>query len=433
METPLSSRRRGPRWCLETRKLDVGSNNSSATSTPSSNHRGCSILPTTPSAGLLRRPLDFEDDDDIMPSTQNFNADSEVFWNYEASPETRAKFHKCLAESDLDDEDKKSQPTKIKSSTPAFKLKYVCTAKQPSINNILADKNFLLMKELCDKIDAEKESRLSQADTSPKKSEIDESPKPSLSDTSDPFAKDDSFLVMCSQAIDEKLSKPSTSNKKDSPLDSNSNHTSSHTFKMPKFEPKKKTHSPPRESSSVTESNVFDEDDAEEFEMLLSQIDIPAEPVTDFAKIKPSKSVGLAKDQPIPVQNHSRPVGLVQNQSRPVGPVQSQPKPELLNSNRVNSNLFKRFKSADDARGTVSTSVAKSGVPSSYPPTRETSSKSFRRVNSVPETPPGPLPGGRQTPQMVTPKCSKAEIERKRQEAIKRRIVNSQRPQELKR
>jgi hypothetical protein len=51
----------------------------------------------------------------------------------------------------------------------------------------------------------------------------------------------------------------------------------------------------------------------------------------------------------------------------------------------------------------------------------------FRRINSEPETPPGPLPGGRQAAAAVAPKCTKEEIECKRQEALRRRLANSQR------
>jgi hypothetical protein len=39
---------------------------------------------------MVRGYIDFEEEDDaIMPSTQMFPSDKEVFWNYEASPKTR--------------------------------------------------------------------------------------------------------------------------------------------------------------------------------------------------------------------------------------------------------------------------------------------------------------------------------------------------------
>ena len=97
---------------------------------------------------------------------------------------------------------------------------------------------------------------------------------------------------------------------------------------------------------------------------------------------------------------------------------------------------FKRFKSADDAAresqlqkcsavSTTTTTPPNGNRPSNYGSNSRVTS-TFRRVNSVPETPPGPLPGGRQTAPTVVPKCSKEEIERKRQEALKKRQLNSQ-------
>ena len=108
---------------------------------------------------------------------------------------------------------------------------------------------------------------------------------------------------------------------------------------------------------------------------------------------------------------------------------------------------FKRFKSADDAAresqlqkcttaSTTSTAAAATTTTTTTPPSsgnrpanygaNSRVTTTFRRVNTVPETPPGPLPGGRQTTPTIVPKCTKEEIERKRQEALKKRQMNSQ-------
>ena len=125
------------------------------------------------------------------------------------------------------------------------------------------------------------------------KSEVDE----------DPFDKDDSFFVQCSQALDEEEVKSSSRRS----LDSNSNHT----FKVPEVKriasplipttkslPATSTNAkgtlpkslpvPTSKSSTATstsskpvsskvDDNFFDDEDDGEFEMLLSQIELPTE------------------------------------------------------------------------------------------------------------------------------------------------------------
>lgn len=92
---------------------------------------------------------------------------------------------------------------------------------------------------------------------------------PEKSDSSDPFDEDDSFLVECSQAIEEKAL---TSNIQPNSIQPNCNHE----FKMPScVEPSTSE----LKASTSHEVSVFDDDD-DEFEMMLSQIEIPEAPKT---------------------------------------------------------------------------------------------------------------------------------------------------------
>ena len=175
-----------------------------------------------------------------------------------------------------------------------------------------------------------------------------ESPLNNTWDEDDPFGQDDSFLVQCSQAIDEDLTRQSAMSKSSSmsassnSLDSNSNHT----FKKPELTVKKLSSSKPSStmtsSSSIVTSqassnDVFDDDDSEEFEMLLSQIDIPKVPTPK--KPIPFKTTTLSKQtilqkQTVPIVTASRviqpsavkgPPRPALAQPQPVKPVMAQP------------------------------------------------------------------------------------------------------------
>ena len=185
-----------------------------------------------------------------------------------------------------------------------------------------------------------------------------ESPLNNTWDEDDPFGQDDSFLVQCSQAIDEDLTRQSAMSKSSSSsnsLDSNSNHT----FKKPELTVKKLSSSKPSStmtsSSSIVTSqassnDVFDDDDSEEFEMLLSQIDIPKVPTPKkpipFKTTTQSKQTILQKQtvpivtasgviQPSAVKGPPRPA-LAQPQplksvlAQPVKPVMAQPVKPVL-------------------------------------------------------------------------------------------------------
>ena len=96
--TPVSSRRRGPRWLVPSKKLDIGASPVRGSSTASSSRDADSTCsPVTPSVELQRQMIEFEDDyDEVMPCTQNYQGGREVFWNYEASPKTRYKLQRTL-------------------------------------------------------------------------------------------------------------------------------------------------------------------------------------------------------------------------------------------------------------------------------------------------------------------------------------------------
>jgi hypothetical protein len=139
-----------------------------------------------------------------------------------------------------------------------------------------------------------------EAEASPQLTSADQSAG-DQSSTGDPFDADDSFLVQCSQAIEDTVTSVSHShrstdtsvnhshrttdtftntNANDShrSTDSNGHHShrttdtnANHRFKVPETKPAVS------KPDLRADSTVFDEDDSEEFEMLLSQIEIPAE------------------------------------------------------------------------------------------------------------------------------------------------------------
>ena len=226
------------------------------------------------------------------------------------------------------------------------------------------------------------------AETTPQQSPLNKSETDTW-DEDDPFGQDDSFLVQCSQAIDEDLTRQSAMSKSSSKsnpssmsssansLDSNSNHT----FKKPEMTIKKLSSSSlSRPASTVTSSNstvtsqtssndVFDDDDSEEFEMLLSQIDIPKVPSPQnpnsfktTTATTHSKQTLLAKQglpsttvtasstssrvlqqsaitgPPKPVLAQPQPSKPVMVQPQPSKPVSTQPQPS---NSRVNTNLVR--------------------------------------------------------------------------------------------
>ena len=175
-------------------------------------------------------------------------------------------------------------------------------------------------------------------------SKAEETFEPKAEEEEDPFAEDDSFLVECSQAIDKMTSSNATSSSNMSSssntfnssnsLDSNSNHK----FKLPEavkkhpspqtltFNSKSKTSTvAPRLSTKPIQngdSSVFDEDDSEEFEMLLSQFELPAETAS-------SKSASNAAETSKPIQVQPPPRSVL-----------NQPDRQNL---RVNTNLVNIF------------------------------------------------------------------------------------------
>jgi hypothetical protein len=161
--------------------------------------------------------------------------------------------------------------------------------------------NFLFLAGLAEKI--ENKSKSSSSTSSPTVQPSSPRSENSIAEEKleadeDPFDKDDSFFVQCSQALDEDEMKSSSGRS----LDSNSNHT----FKVPEVKripsplipatksstvtslvtkgslskslsmpTSKSDTAPPSSSSSKVEDNFFDDEDDGEFEMLLSQIELP--------------------------------------------------------------------------------------------------------------------------------------------------------------
>ena len=114
----------------------------------------------------------------------------------------------------------------------------------------------------------------------------EDSPVSSGSGSDDPFDQDDSFLVQCSQAIEEKEFQRKPQQPQQPSVDSNSNH---HQFKVPRPTVVTKTVDAPASTHASGDASVFDDDDAEEFESLLSQIEIPETVASSGAK--PSKNI----------------------------------------------------------------------------------------------------------------------------------------------
>ena len=189
-----------------------------------------------------------------------------------------------------------------------------------------------------------------------------------VDDEDDPFADDDSFLVEYSQALDQLISSNATNSSNSSnTLDSNSNHkfklpdvvkkfpsplatstavSKSKTSTVTSSKSKSSTVSPMSSSASTASplssntstlsstktvktddfSSVFDDDDdSEEFEYLLSQIELP--PATAAASKSASHVVKPA--------SHSVKSNVIQPQPRPVIN-----QPNHLNS-RVSTNLVR--------------------------------------------------------------------------------------------
>jgi hypothetical protein len=188
-----------------------------------------------------------------------------------------------------------------------------------------------------------------------------------VDDEDDPFADDDSFLVEYSQALDQLISSNATNSSNSSnTLDSNSNHkfklpdvvkkfpsplatstavSKSKTSTVTSSKSKSSTVSPMSSSASTASplssntstssstktvktddfSSVFDDDDSEDFEYLLSQIELP--PATAAASKSASHVVKPA--------SHSVKSNVIQPQPRPVIN-----QPNHLNS-RVSTNLVR--------------------------------------------------------------------------------------------
>ena len=189
---------------------------------------------------------------------------------------------------------------------------------------------------------------------------------------------DDSFLISASQAI-EKLPEQESPARKMSKARQNTANSSS--YSNMRSESKKKTPCAKKKLEIV--SDPFDDGD-DSFDLLMSQID---EKVIN--KAKPSSSATKLVKAPTPKFSNRNTTHSVNSKS---------------------SGEFKRFHSADDNKDN-----------SRYVP----------RSNSSPDVPVirQGLPGGRQTgsssSSQIKPKCSQADIERKRLEALKRRRNHS--------
>ena len=293
-----------------------------ASSTPLSTPTSGRTLGSVNGRKFHRKSPRFSADDDIMPCTQAMaNSDTGVFWNYEASPSAKAKLNRLLS-ADSDDEDRLPSPKPV---TPAVKLRMRAKARASPIKFDQEALDMLeSMRDIYAKIQAHAKPEV------PPEPLVKESPKKGESFADD--SADNSFLIACTQAAEEEAFKkppktskrPEVNNKKQVPI-------------KPSNLPQKK----------LNKSTAFDDDD--EFDMMLSQMEVP--------KAK-----------------------------TPVAKMKKQQKPDLSSWRRINSS-----------------------------PEATTTSGSLLPNHPV-----------KQRHQTVSgAKCSKADIEKKRQEALKRR-QNSQ-------
>jgi hypothetical protein len=381
METPVSTNRRRSRL-PDRRKIHENKSSPNLTSTPSIivNQRD-SIVSLV--EGYNQDPSDDDDDDYMLSSTQGFlpARDGEVYWNYEASPATKEALRRKQDESDSPDSGKPIPPPK--SIFSSIRLK----GRQPKVPELDSEAIQLLdeLKGMCEEVQRQQEEAADDK-VEDDASEEDETIKTLSKEQNNTFSSDDdSFLVLATQQVDEKVPSPkakTTSITNNTSLDANQNNRFS--FKTPSTAVSSVSASTSKPSCSTT--SAFDDDD--DFDSLLSQIEMPTTtpPTTNRVPIKQA------------------PKSIVED-----------PPPVHVLASVKSSSTFKRFKSA----GSVTTAV----TPGSHFSASANIMKSWRRTKSSPDAPLGPpLPGGRN----VKPKCSQEAIEMKRQEALKRRHQRSQ-------
>jgi len=355
METPVSTRSRSR---LQGRKK-IEQTDEGQSSTPKSGH----VNITSYVEAMERKKHSYvdsdDDNDDVFPSTQAFQdvrKKGEVFWDYEASPSNRAALRRRLEESDSPVLTAPKSPVR---NSPKLRIR----GRKPK--EPVVDKEALDMLASMEQLAKQSEESL----------DADESPSISKTETviqnNDFDSEEDSFLVLCTQAMEQQEFKnPKPYQDESTNVDSNQNKKKPSIVKIP-------------EEKKPTVIDDFDDD----FDSLLSQVEMP-EPSP-----KPQCHTILSKKN-LHSEKHRWSHQSVASSSG------------ISSISRSDSTTsFKRFNSADSIKGKSSTPRLRNSSGSIM--------KTWQRSSSSPEV-------GRK-------KCSKEEIDRKRLAAMKRRTERSQR------
>jgi len=374
-QTPVTTRTRSRTRLSKTPKIQKNKTSTPNFASENDSSSSNNILSPYMELEKIDSKMSSFENDEYFPSTQAFNTDLNVKegvgWNYESPSTVRSKAEmlKVLNETDSPELTTEMQRKPLPYN---FGLKANNKRQIKMSSPVIIDKEGLDLlndlKVMADKAKTSEKMNVN-ADYTTMLTLDNESPRSEIKPDSSvvlkikDFDSDDDSWLAASQADFEIKPGPSTEQ--------------NNYFKQPAV--KLGDIPPPPDGNQKSSEDFFDDDD---IDALMSQIDVPC-----LTSIKRTSN-DVIKHEPqsmVSTNNYSSP----------------------------KANNFKRMKSADD-------------IISSHASPRNSNSaktmKTWRKNYSSPEINIKPLPGGRIIQQStVTPKCTKEEIEKKKQEALKRR------------
>ena len=387
---------------METTPVTSGGRHRSRRKVLSSQNSPCTSTPSTSRTESFtrRRREDSENEDYPFLNTQITPKIGEVYWDYEESPSVREALRKKLAESDSPISSEKRPPIH-EMVTPTLKLRPTNILKPNNEDNpeglaILEDMrklSELMNNESTDDTTNDEDENEEDNDETLDKSDQSKSPKRENKTFS---SDEDSFLIAASQMAETVLSAPNVTHQANRPVP---------TIKTPV-----NAKPTPAVSESRPEPPLFDDDD----DFWMSQVSMPETKTANPTRVtnKPVPAVVQQKTSSAIV----KPRTVAANSTIKPAAKTSLPYGESLDS----SATFKRFKSSD------SVSMGVRGRNTAGQNSSLQTLKSWQRVNTSPQAATGSgMPGGRKSVVSVKPKCTKEEIELKRQEALKKRRLRS--------